>query len=159
MKLKIRDICIRVVSEKPYKDVRLPIAPCLLIKCQKIAAKKMLADKMAKKDAPKGVGVNKAGTTTTNNNNNTAEDAQDAHFYTTNQDYDVTIAGISMHMMSNYELKPDEYSDMDAANNKVNSEEGNNSTTVPKVFPFSYPDQSHPSTFFVCASECDYSKF
>mmetsp|Transcript_2749 Transcript_2749/g.2387 ORF Transcript_2749/g.2387 Transcript_2749/m.2387 type:complete len:93 (+) Transcript_2749:445-723(+) len=44
MKLKVKDICVRIVSEKPYKDVRLPIAPCLMLKIKKIGIKKRIEE-------------------------------------------------------------------------------------------------------------------
>jgi len=117
IKLKVENVCLRIVSEKPYKDVRLPIAPCFMLKVSKIEIKKNFDQK----------------------NNLDNKDSSSNLNFVKNQNYDIDIYGITMHVMSNYELKPDEYI------GKV---------VDPKAeFPFTYPNESHPSTIFVCACQ------
>jgi len=84
IKLKVENICLRVVSEKPYKEVRLPIAPCFMLKVAKIEIRKNLEqqDNLDRKDSSPNMNFVK------------------------NQNYVINIYGITMHVMSNYELKP-----------------------------------------------------
>ena len=83
MKFKVKNICIRIVSEKPYKEVRLPIAPCFMFKIAKIEVRKNF-------DQQSNPELNR--------------DSPNAFMKI--QNYDIHIHGITMHMMSNYELKP-----------------------------------------------------
>lgn len=89
MKLKVENVCIRIVAEKPYKKVRLPIAPCFMLKIAKIEVKKNFeqgANAEPQKEMPSNMLFDK------------------------NQNYDIHIYGITLHMMANYELKPVSFS-------------------------------------------------
>jgi len=121
IKLKVENVCLRIVSEKPYKEVRLPIAPCFMLKIGKVEIKKNYDE-----SANNNGNVSMNGDSTTGPLN-----------FAKHQDYSINIYGITMHMMSNYELNPEEY-----VGKIVDSK---------AEFPFTYPDESHPSTFFVCA--------
>lgn len=85
IKLKAKNICIRVISEKPYKDHIIPFAPCFMLKIGEINLKK---------DLSKAKGENVDDSTV---------------IFTKHHKYDIKIFGITAHMMSNYELKTDEY--------------------------------------------------
>jgi hypothetical protein len=82
IKAKVTNLCIRVICDKPYKDVRLPVAPCFMLKVGMIDLKRNL-DQLVKGEAT---------------------DSQ--MIFTKNHNYDITISGITAHMMSNYELRP-----------------------------------------------------
>jgi len=86
IKLKVENVCLRIVSEKPYKEVRLPIAPCFMLKIGKVEIKKNY-------DEPQ------------NMMNSDSSNASPLNF-AKHQDYSINIYGITMHMMANYELNP-----------------------------------------------------
>lgn len=77
--LKVQNICIRVVNGKPYKDIRLPVAPCFMLKLGEIEFKR---------DFSKSTNVDESGM-----------------IFSKQQKYDISISSITAHMMSNYELK------------------------------------------------------
>jgi hypothetical protein len=82
MKLRAKNICIRILSEKPYKETAVPFAPCFLFKIGEINVKKDLT-----KVNPENVDESQL-------------------IFTKLHKYDIKIASITAHMMNNYSLKP-----------------------------------------------------
>jgi hypothetical protein len=78
MKIKIKNVCVRILCEKPYKNVFLPKAPCFMLKVNHIELRKTFESK---------------------------ENNQEAKSFTKNQNYELKIFGVTAHMMDNYFLE------------------------------------------------------